>query len=88
MNYTPDPVELEDMLQEQGNHIPQGKFDHVYPGLQLYTTKNKVIVSLDANIVEKQLLLVQKKGYQGYCLFAYNSLSDEIIEVLRKFNKQ
>jgi hypothetical protein len=42
--------------------------------------------SLDADIVEKQLLLVQKYGYNGFCLFAYNNLSEELIEMVRKFN--
>jgi len=41
---------------------------------------------LDARIVEKQLMIVQKKGYQGYCLFAYHTLSDEMIDMLKKFN--
>ena len=86
MNYSPDPEELKDILEEQGNSIPRGKFNHIYPGLQLYEVKNKVVTSLDARIVEKQLMIVQKKGYQGYCLFAYHTLSDEIIEVLKKFN--
>jgi hypothetical protein len=87
MNYTPDPTELEDMLEEQGNYIPQGKQNSVFPGLQLYIVKDKVVMSLGADIVEKELLLVRQKGYHGFCLFAYNSLSDEIIDMLRKYSK-
>jgi uncharacterized lipoprotein YddW (UPF0748 family) len=87
MNYTPDPIDLEDILQEQEKYIPHGKMDQIYPGLQMYVVKNKIVTSLDASIVERQLLIVKQKGYQGYCLFAYNTLSDEIILMLKKFNK-
>lgn len=85
MNYTTDPVELEDILREQASRTPQGMSDRIYPGLQMYSVKNKVVMSLDAAIVEKQLLLVRQKGYQGFCLFAYNSFSDELVEVVSKF---
>ena len=85
MNYTTDPVELEDILREQESRTPQGMSDRIYPGLQMYRVKNKIVSSLDAAIVEKQLLMVRQKGYHGFCLFAYNSFSEEIIEVVRKF---
>ena len=86
MNYTTDPSELEDMLQEQVSRTPQGMSGRIFPGLQMYPGKNKVVKSLDADIVEKQILLVQKYGYNGFCLFAYNNLSEELIEMVKKFN--
>ena len=85
MNYTTDPSELEDILREQASRTPLGMSDRIFPGLQMYSVKNKVVTSLDAAIVEKQLQLVRQKGYQGFCLFAYNSFSDELIGVVRKF---
>ena len=85
MNYTTDPAELEDILREQQNRTPQGMSDRIFPGLQMYTVKNKVVNSLDAAIVERQLQLVRQKGYQGFCLFAYNSFSDELIGIVSKF---
>ena len=85
MNYTTDPSELEDILREQASRTPQGMSDRIFPGLQMYIVKNKVVTSLDAAIVEKQLQIVRQKGYRGFCLFAYNSFSEELIGVVRKF---
>lgn len=87
MDYTTDPVELDYILQEQLSRTPKGMSDRIYPGLQIYTVNNKVVMSLDAENVEKQLLIVRQKGYQGFCLFAYNSFSEEIIAVVQKFSK-
>jgi hypothetical protein len=87
MNYTDNPVELEEMLQEQIENTPKGMSERIYPGLKLYKRKGKDAVPNDADIIEKELLLVQQHGYHGYCLFAYKYLSDEIIEVVRKFSR-
>jgi len=85
MNYTTDPVELEEMLLEQANRAPEGMSDRIYPGLTIYNRRDNVVIPLDAAIVEKQLRLVRQKGNQGFCLFAYIYLSDEIIGVVQKF---
>ena len=86
MNYTTDPVELDEMLQEQASRTPQGMSDHIFPGLRIYG-KSKASPSLDADNVEKQMTLVQQKGYQGYCLFATKYLSEDLIRVAGKFSK-
>jgi uncharacterized lipoprotein YddW (UPF0748 family) len=90
MNYTPDPAELEEMLETQARFAPPTKFDRIFPGLQIYQSTvvngRKVSRPADPAIVEQELRLVQQHGYQGFCLFACNFLSDEIIDVVRKFS--
>jgi len=92
MNYTPDPVVLGEMLTLQTAFAPAGTFKHIFPGLQIYATQTvngrKINGPADASIVEKQLRVVQEHGYQGFCLFAYNTLCDDIIAVVRKFSEQ
>ena len=91
MNYTPDPAELEEMLETQARFAPPGKLNRIFPGLQIYQTTvvngGKVVRPADPAIVEQELRVVQQHGYQGFCLFACNSLSDEIIDVVRKFSR-
>lgn len=86
MNYTTDPVIFGDILEEQASFTPVGMSEKIFPGLQIYCVENKNVKPLDTNIVEQQLRLVQQNGYHGFCLFAYNSFSDEIIDVVRKFS--
>ena len=90
MNYTPDPVILSDMLDLQSASAPAGKRDRIFPGLQIYAQRvvdgKKVTEPMDPAMVEKELRVVQQHGYQGFCLFAYNSLSEEIIKVVRQFS--
>jgi hypothetical protein len=90
MNYTPDPLMLSDMLDLQSASAPTGKGDCIFPGLQLYAQRvvngKKVTGPMDAAMVEKELRVVQQHGYKGFCLFAYGSFTDEIIEVVRKFS--
>ena len=92
MNYTADPAVLAEMLELQTASAPAGTFNSIFPGLQIYArqTVNGKVVSgpADASIVEQQLRVVQQHGYQGFCLFAYNTLSDEIIAVVRQFSDQ
>ena len=87
MNYTDKPIELVDILDEQETHTPKGLKERIYPGLRLYTWKGKDAVPNDAKIIEQQLLMVQKRGYQGFCLFCARDLSEEIIEVVNKFSR-
>ncbi len=91
MNYTPDPTELAEMLETQIRFTPPDKRDRVFPGLQIYATATvngeKVVRPLEARVVEAELREVQAQGYEGFCLFACNSLSDEIIEVVRRFSR-
>ena len=92
MNYTADPVVLAEMLDLQTASAPAGTFNSIFPGLQIYArqTVNGKVVSgpAEASIVDQQLRVVQEHGYQGFCLFAYNTLSDDIIAVVRKFSEQ
>ncbi len=84
MNYTVDPDELVDMLDEQEFRTPKGMSDRIFPGLRIY---GKDKPSLDADIVEKQMNIVQQKGYKGYCLFATKYLSDDLIQIVSKFSR-
>ncbi len=90
MNYTPDPAELEDMLKTQARFAPEGKRDRIFPGLQIYATRvvggEKIVGPAEAAVVEQELRMVQQQGYRGFCLFACNSLTDELIVVVRKFS--
>jgi len=91
MNYTPDPAVLSDLLELQAASAPAGKQSSIFPGLQIYANRvvegKRVTEPIAAGIVEKELRAVQEHGYGGFCLFAYNYLSDEIIDVVRKFNR-
>lgn len=90
MNYTPDPVELGEMLTLQTASAPAGKVTKIFPGLQIYESYSengkKKARPISAAVVEQQLHVVQQHGYEGFCLFANNYLSDDIIEVVRKFS--
>ncbi len=92
MNYTPDPAVLSDILDVQTASAPAGRFSRIFPGLQLYAPRvvdgKRVVRPIDATIVEQELRLVQQRGSHGFCLFAYTYLSDEIIDVVRKFGEQ
>jgi uncharacterized lipoprotein YddW (UPF0748 family) len=91
MNYTPDPAALSDMLELQARSAPTGKRDRIFPGLQIYASQDvdgkRVTRPIAGDIVEKELRVVQQQGYKGFCLFAYDYLSDDIIDVLRKFSR-
>lgn len=91
MNYTPDPAILSEMLDLQTASAPPGTFDHIYPGLQMYATRTvdgkKETGPQSAAVVEQQLRVVQQHRYRGFCLFAYNHLTDENIAVIRKFSE-
>lgn len=41
------------------------------------------VLPLNAEIVEQQLAVVRDQGYQGFAIFAYNTIDDAILEVLR-----
>ncbi len=90
MNYTTDPVILGEILELQTASAPSGTKGRIFPGLQIYTKKvsdgKPVTGPMDAAVVEKQLNIVRQQGYNGFCLFAYNSLTDEILAVVRKFS--
>ena len=85
MNYTTDPVELTEILDEQEYRTPKNMKERIFPGLRIYGKNN--VPSLEGDIVEKQLTLVQQNGYKGYCLFATKYLSDDLIGVVSKFSK-
>jgi len=82
MNYTVDPEELNEILDEQAYRTPKGMQDRIFPGLRIY---GKEKPSLDATIVEQQLNIVKERGYKGYCLFATKYLSDDLVKVAERF---
>ena len=88
MNYTEDPGELDEMLRVQTAWTPPGKQSAVFPGLRAYTTRltdaGRGIAPLDAEIVARQLEIVRRHGYKGFALFAYHTLSDKTLEVIRE----
>ncbi len=58
-------------------------------GLSLYMRAGDQVYSRPAELVEEQIGLVRWMGIHGYCLFAFNHLSDEQLKVLReKVNKE
>jgi uncharacterized lipoprotein YddW (UPF0748 family) len=89
MDYTTDPNVLSEMLELQAASAPRGTFNRIFPGLQIYATRTvdgaKRVEPQNADIVKQELRIVQQQGYQGFCLFAYNYLSDEIIQVVHAF---
>jgi hypothetical protein len=90
MNYTADPAEFADLLHAQADAAPAGKFGSIFPGVQTYDSRvvngKRVVKSLDAETVRQELNIVREQGYSGFYLFAYNTLSRDIIEVVRQFN--
>ncbi len=91
MNYTPDPEELVEILQGQTAAAPPGTLARIHPGLQLYVSKTvggkRTVVSQNAAVVARQLRVVQQQGYRGFCLFADNYLTEEIIAAVRPFSE-
>ena len=91
MNYTPDPEALVEILQGQTAAAPPGTLARIHPGLQLYVSKTvggkRTVVPQNAAVVARQLRVVQQQGYRGFCLFAYNYLTEEIIAAVRPFGE-
>lgn len=91
MNYTADPAVLSEMLELQTASAPAGTFTHIFPGLQIYAPRTvngkKEVVAQDASIVEAELRVVRQHGYEGFCLFANDYLTDDIVTVVKKFNE-
>lgn len=91
MNYTDDSKELTEILQVQSSAIPPGRKSSVYPGLQAYNRVleegRPMVSSLSAQVVKRQLEVVRAQGYSGFALFAYNTIDDEILEVVRQFSE-
>jgi len=92
MNYTPDPEEFADLLQAQSLAAPAGKFASIFPGIQTYDNHlvngKHVVNSLKADVVKQELEIARQQGYEGFCLFAYNTLSDDIINTVRQFSAE
>lgn len=69
---------------------PAGKEQAVFTGIQIYQVVQEQGASRvrpqSADVVEQQLKIVQAQGYHGYAFFAYNSQSDELLELVRIAN--
>lgn len=91
MNYTPDPAVLAEVLELQEASAPPGTKDRIFPGLQIYKRitigGTSQTIPMDPATVEKQLTIVRDQGWSGFCLFAYNTLTDDTIAVVRKFSE-
>ncbi|MCA9259902.1 MAG: family 10 glycosylhydrolase, partial [Planctomycetales bacterium] len=91
MNYTADLETLREKLDVQWNSTPPERRQNVYPGLQIYsrrTVDGEVRVEPQhADIVEGQLRLVHEVGYTGFALFAYNTLSEDVVEAVRRVSQ-
>ena len=85
MNYKDNMEDFKEIIENQISFTPKDKADRVFPGLQLYTKTDNGFGPIDADMVKQQLEMIKGYGYQGYCLFAYSYLSDEIIEVAASF---
>ena len=88
MNYSDNMEDFKEIIDNQLSLTPSDKADRVFPGLQLYTKTDNGFGPIDAEIVKQQLELVKESGYQGFCLFAYSYLSDEIIEVVSAYDNK
>lgn len=91
MNYTDNVDDLRDKLRVQVSATPAGKQSAIYPGLKMYRVEQvdgrPTSRPQQAETLKAQLAVVKEYGYQGYALFAYNSLSDELVNVLADENR-
>ena len=85
MNYTGNIDDFRDILDEQVLFTTDNLSGRIYPGLQIYARTEGGAVPTDPELVREQLEIVKEYGYEGFCLFAFSYLSDEIIEVLADF---
>ena len=85
MNYRDNMEDFKELIENQLSLTPADKADRVFPGLQIYKNNESGVGPTDANIVKQQLDMIKGYGYQGFCLFAYSYLSDDIIKVVRTF---
>ena len=79
MNYRDNMEDFKELIENQLSVTPIEKTDRVFPGLQLYKKNDNGFGPIDADIVKQQLEIIKEMGYQGFCLFAYSYLSDDII---------
>ena len=75
----------------QNDAAPAGTLDRIYPGLLVNDPtrgkSEKKVVPQKPAVLQQQLRIVQQHGYRGFCLFAYDYLSDENIAVVRSFSQ-
>jgi hypothetical protein len=58
--------------------------DQLVTGLSLYMRSGDRVLSRPPRILLEQIQLVRSMGIHGYCLFAFNHMSDEQLQVLRE----
>ena len=58
--------------------------DKLVTGLSLYMRSGGDVSSRPPELVREQIELVRRLGIHGYCLFAFNHLSDEQFRILRE----
>ena len=62
--------------------------DRLVTGLSLYMRSDGKARSRPPELVAEQIELVRRMGIHGYCLFAYNHLSDEQLKAVEGLNNQ
>ena len=90
MDYTLNPVELSERLDLQAASAPKGTFNHIVPGIQIFQWHTaeggkRSLIPIDPGIADQELRVVQQQGCPGFILYSYACMTDETIEVIRKF---
>ena len=88
MNYRDNIDDFREVIENQISYTPDNTSNRIFPGLQLYIKSGDGFGPISAEVVKQQLELVKEYGYEGFCLFAYSYLSDEIIEVVSSYNNE
>ena len=91
MNYTLNPVALWEMLDVQAAAAPQGCFNRINPGIEIFKWEvdekgKRSLAPIDPAIVAEQLRVAQEHGCPGFSLYSYACLTDATIDVVRQFS--
>lgn len=83
MDYAPDALEVNANEQAFLDALGLEHARALASGLSLYLHSSGGATSRPAELVTTQVHLVRTMGVGGYCLFAYEHMSDEIMQALR-----
>ena len=91
MNYTLNPIELSELLDVQAASAPRGTFGRIVPGIEIFawqTFENgrRGLIPIDPALVNQELHVVQQQGCPGFVLYSYACMTNDTIEVVRKFS--
>ncbi len=81
MDYTMDAFELR--MNERKFLEAMRSDEKLATGISLYIRSGAKVSPREASLVIEQIAVVRSVGIRGFCFFAYEYLSDEILEALR-----